>query len=69
MENILKAAGLKKYYGKGDTMVKALDGVDLEIERGKFTAIIGTSEYAGRSGYADRGQCENWRYRAGGAEQ
>ena len=24
-------------------MVKALDGVDLEIERGKFTAIIGTS--------------------------
>jgi putative ABC transport system ATP-binding protein len=43
MESILKTAGLKKYYGKGDTMVKALDGVDLEIERGKFTAIIGTS--------------------------
>lgn len=43
MESILKATGLKKYYGKGDTMVKALDGVDLEIERGQFTAIIGTS--------------------------
>lgn len=43
MESILKATGLKKYYGNGDTMVKALDGVDLEIERGKFTAIIGTS--------------------------
>lgn len=43
MESILKAAGLKKYYGKGDTMVKALDGIDLEIERGRFTAIIGTS--------------------------
>lgn len=43
MESILKANGLKKYYGNGDTMVKALDGVDLEIERGKFTAIIGTS--------------------------
>lgn len=43
METILKTAGLKKYYGRGDTMVKALDGVDLEIERGKFTAIIGTS--------------------------
>ena len=43
MECILKTTGLKKYYGKGDTMVKALDGVDLEIERGKFTAIIGTS--------------------------
>ena len=43
MESVLKTVGLKKYYGKGDTMVKALDGIDLEIERGKFTAIIGTS--------------------------
>ncbi len=43
METILKAAGLKKYYGKGEALVKALDGVDLEIERGKFTVIIGTS--------------------------
>ena len=43
MEAILKAAGLKKYYGRGEVLVKALDGIDLEIERGKFTAIIGTS--------------------------
>ena len=43
MENILKASGLKKYYGGGDTQVRALDGVDLEIQQGKFTAIIGTS--------------------------
>ena len=43
MEAILKAVGLKKYYGKGEALVKALDGMDLEIERGKFTAIIGTS--------------------------
>lgn len=43
MEAIVKAAGLKKYYGKGEALVKALDGVDLEIGRGKFTAIIGTS--------------------------
>ena len=43
MEAILKAAGLKKYYGKGEALVKALDGIDLEIGRGKFTAIIGTS--------------------------
>ena len=43
MEIILKAIGPKKYYGKGETLVKALDGVDLEIERGKFTAVIGTS--------------------------
>lgn len=43
MEAILTAVGLKKYYGKGETQVRALDGVDLEIERGNFTAIIGTS--------------------------
>ena len=43
MEAIVRATGLKKYYGKGEALVKALDGVDLEIERGKFTAIIGTS--------------------------
>ncbi len=43
MESILKASGLKKYYGGGDTQVRALDGVDLEIQQGKFTAIIGTS--------------------------
>ena len=40
---ILQAKGLKKYYGKGETLVCALDGVDLAIQRGKFTAIIGTS--------------------------
>lgn len=43
MESILKAIDLKKYYGKNDTMVKALNGINLEIKRGKFTAIIGTS--------------------------
>ena len=43
MEAIVKAVGLKKYYGKGEALVKALDGVDLEIERGKFTAVIGSS--------------------------
>lgn len=36
MEAIVKAAGLKKYYGKGEALVKALDGVDLEIERGSL---------------------------------
>ena len=30
---------MKKYYGKGEALVKALDGIDLEIERGQFTAI------------------------------
>ena len=40
---ILQAWGLKKYYGRGEPEVRALDNVDLDIERGKFTAIIGTS--------------------------
>ncbi len=40
---VLQARGLKKYYGRGETEVRALDGVDLDIERGRFTAIIGTS--------------------------
>lgn len=43
MESILKVSGLRKYYGRGDTAVKALNGIDLEIERDRFTAIIGTS--------------------------
>ena len=40
---ILEAKKLKKYYGKGDTLVKALDGVDLAVEDGEFVAIVGTS--------------------------
>ena len=40
---ILKTEGLKKYYGEGEGLVKALDGVDLSIEAGSFTAIVGTS--------------------------
>ncbi len=41
--NILKTQSLKKYYGRGDTVVKALDGVNLSIEKGEFAAIVGTS--------------------------
>ena len=32
-----------KLYGRHDTSVKALDGVDLDIEKGRFTAIMGPS--------------------------
>lgn len=40
---ILESKGLKKYYGEGANQVKALDGVDLIVEEGEFTAIVGTS--------------------------
>ena len=41
--SILQTESLKKYYGTGDTEVRALDGVDLTVERGEFVAIVGTS--------------------------
>ncbi|CEQ17444.1 ABC transporter ATP-binding protein [Paraclostridium sordellii] len=39
----LKAINLRKIYGKDDSEVKAIDGINLEIEPHKFTAIIGQS--------------------------
>lgn len=41
--NVLKTENLKKYYGSGESLVKALDGVDLDVERGEFVAVVGTS--------------------------
>lgn len=40
---ILETRGLKKYYGEGESLVRALDGIDLKVEQGEFTAIVGTS--------------------------
>lgn len=40
---ILKTNNLKKYYGKGESQVKALNGVDFSVNEGEFVAIIGTS--------------------------
>ncbi len=41
--DILKTQELKKYYGSGTTVVKALDGVNLQVKQGEFVAIVGTS--------------------------
>lgn len=40
---MVEVRNLKKYYGKGENLVKAVDHTDLDIERGKFTAIVGRS--------------------------
>ena len=41
--SILETKDLRKIYGSGDTEVRALDGVNLQIENGEFLAIVGTS--------------------------
>ncbi len=43
MNNAAHAIALSKVYGSGDTRVTALDSVDVEIEAGQFTAIMGPS--------------------------
>ena len=40
---VLKTNSLRKIYGAGDTEVRALDGVDLSVEKGEFVAVVGTS--------------------------
>ncbi len=40
---ILETRRLRKVYGSGDTEVRALDGVDLAVEKGEFAAVVGTS--------------------------
>lgn len=41
--DILQTENLTKYYGEEPLVVKALDGIPLQIEQGSFTAIVGTS--------------------------
>lgn len=40
---MIEAIGLKKYFGSGEKLVKAVDNISLEIKKGEFVAIIGSS--------------------------
>lgn len=41
--DILQVTGLTKTYGKGNTIVKALDEVSFSVKKGEFVAIVGAS--------------------------
>ncbi len=41
--NIVEMRHVKKYFKDGSQIVKALDGIDLFVEKGKFTVIVGAS--------------------------
>ena len=43
MNKLLEIKNVTKYFGSGDTVVKALSGVSFSMERGEFTAIMGAS--------------------------
>lgn len=61
---ILETKNLKKYYGSADNLVKAVDNVNLSVDRGEFVAIVGTSgsgkttllNLLGGLDYADEGE-------------
>ncbi len=40
---LIQLSGVHKHYGEGESEVRALDGVDLRVERGEFVAIMGSS--------------------------
>ena len=43
MSLILEATELKKYYGSGSNLVKAVDHISFSVKKGEFVAIVGTS--------------------------
>ncbi|HOP10519.1 MAG TPA: ABC transporter ATP-binding protein [Oscillospiraceae bacterium] len=43
MENIIELNNVHKYYGKGDGLVKALNGATLDIKKGEMCAVMGKS--------------------------
>lgn len=43
MKPVIETRNLCRFYGEGDTLVKALDDINISIEPGEFTAIVGPS--------------------------
>jgi putative ABC transport system ATP-binding protein len=43
MRPVIELRGVAKIYGSGDTVVRAVDGVDLVVERGDYVAVMGAS--------------------------
>ena len=43
MNTLLEINNVTKYYGNGEAVTKALDGVNFRMEQGEFTAIMGAS--------------------------
>lgn len=42
-EHVIEAKDLTKFYGKGESEVRALDGVSLDVKRGEWVSLIGPS--------------------------
>jgi putative ABC transport system ATP-binding protein len=40
---LVQAEGIERAYGKGDSLVMALDGIDLEIRQGEYLSLMGPS--------------------------
>ena len=42
-DTVLRTRGLQKHYGAGDGLVRAVDGVDLDVTAGETVAVMGPS--------------------------
>ena len=43
---LIELNGVTKYYEMGDQVVKALDGIDIDVEKNDYLAFIGSSDHA-----------------------